>query len=452
MLVSTNPFSGEQVFTIKELSSAAILERLELAGKTYEHWKSKSVQERIEKLTNLAKVLRKRKTELADAITSEMGKPIVQSEAEIDKCAWLCEYYASNAETQLQITPIASDALESYVRYDPLGFILGVMPWNFPFWQVFRFAVPTLTAGNGVILKHASNVSLCGVLVEQVFLEGGYPYGIFQFFPIKSNKVSALLEQPIIKGVSLTGSTPAGSAVAGKAGSLIKKSVLELGGNNALVVFEDADLQRTIDICIQARFQNTGQSCIAGKRLLLHKNIAEDFLIGLKEKVASLKSGNPKERDTYIGVMARESLAADLELQLQTSISMGANLFYGGKRNSAYFEPTIVTEVKPGMPIFDEETFGPLLAVSTFKDDEEALELVSQSKFGLGVSLFTKSESRINRLIPLLDEGAVFINELVKSDPRLPFGGVKISGYGRELSLEGIREFVNKKTVYRART
>jgi succinate-semialdehyde dehydrogenase/glutarate-semialdehyde dehydrogenase len=225
-----------------------------------------------------------------------------------------------------------------------------------------------------------------------------------------------------------------------------------LGGNNALVVFEDADLQRTIDICIQARFQNTGQSCIAGKRLLLHNNIAEDFLIGLKEKVATLKSGNPKERDTYIGVMALESLAADLELQLQTSISMGANLFYGGTRNSAYFEPTIVTEVKPGMPIFDEETFGPLLAVSTFKDDEEALELVSQSKFGLGVSLFTKSESRINRLIPLLDEGAVFINELVKSDPRLPFGGVKISGYGRELSLEGIREFVNKKTVYRART
>jgi succinate-semialdehyde dehydrogenase/glutarate-semialdehyde dehydrogenase len=325
------------------------------------------------------------------------------------------------------------------------------MPWNYPFWQVFRFAVPALTAGNGVILKHASNVSLCGVLLEKLFFEAGYPSGIFQFFPIHSDKVNAVLENPIIKGVSLTGSTPAGCAVAGKAGSLIKKSVLELGGNNALVVFEDADLQRTIDICIQARFQNTGQSCIAGKRLLLHANIAQDFLIGLKEKVAILKVGNPKDRDTYIGVMARESLAVDLELQLQKSISMGANLFYGGNRDATYFEPTIVTEVKPGMPIFDEETFGPLLAVTQFKDEQEALNLISQSKFGLGVSLFTKSEARINRMIPELEEGAVFINELVKSDPRLPFGGVKISGYGRELSLEGIREFVNKKTVYRAR-
>jgi succinate-semialdehyde dehydrogenase/glutarate-semialdehyde dehydrogenase len=452
MLISINPFNGEQVFSIEEFSSHVISERIERASKAFEHWKYKSIKKRIQNLSVLAELLRQRKTELAQAITDEMGKPIVQSEAEIDKCIWLCEYYASSAESHLKVTHIESDALESYVRYDPLGVILGVMPWNYPFWQVFRFAVPTLTAGNCVILKHASNVSLCGILIEKLFLEAGYTSGIFQFFPINSDKVSAVLENPIIKGVSLTGSTPAGSSVASKAGSLIKKSVLELGGNNALVVFEDAELQHSIDICIQARFQNTGQSCIAGKRLLLHEKIAQNFLIGLKEKVKTLKSGNPNDRGTYIGVMARESLAADLELQLQKSIAMGAKLFFGGKRNSAFFEPTIVTETKPGMPVFDQETFGPLLAVTQFKDEQEALTLVSQSEFGLGVSLFTKSEDRIKRLIPQLEEGAVFINELVKSDPRLPFGGVKISGYGRELSLEGIREFVNKKTVYRAKT
>jgi succinate-semialdehyde dehydrogenase / glutarate-semialdehyde dehydrogenase len=451
MLISINPFTEEQVFNIEELTQEGIAQHLELAGKAFANWKATTIKERCHKLKVLAELLCKRKTELATAITKEMGKPIVQSEAEIEKCAWLCDYYAVESESHLKINPIETDAFESYVRYDPLGVILGVMPWNYPFWQVFRFAVPTLTAGNGAILKHASNVSLCGILIQQLFLDAGYPVGIFQFFPIQSNKVNVVLEHPVIKGVSLTGSTPAGSAVAAKAGSLIKKSVLELGGNNALVVFEDADIQRVLDICIQARFQNTGQSCIAGKRLLLQEAIAKNFLEGLKAKVESLISGDPEDRNTFIGVMARESLAADLELQLIKSLAMGAKLVCGGQRKGTYFQPTIVGNARPGMPIFDEETFGPLLAVTQFRDEQDAVQLVSQSEFGLGVSIFTNSEARIHRLIPQMDEGAVFINELVKSDPRLPFGGVKISGYGRELSLEGIQEFVNRKTVYKVK-
>jgi len=325
------------------------------------------------------------------------------------------------------------------------------MPWNYPFWQVFRFAAPALTAGNTTLLKHASNVWKCGELLESVFLEAGYPRGVFQFVPIGSKLVGQVLEHSAVQGVSLTGSTPAGAAVASLAGSLIKKSVLELGGNNALVVFEDADLEKTVKTCIQARFQNTGQSCIAGKRLLLHESIAGQFLGLLRDEVEALRSGDPEDPNTFIGVLARKDLATDLEQQMQDSLIQGAKLLCGGKRSGAYFEPTVLTGVRPGMRVFDEETFGPLLAATTFKTEEEAVDLVNRSVFGLGVSLFTSSRERALRLIPQLEEGAVFVNELVKSDPRLPFGGVKTSGYGRELSQEGIREFVNKKTVFLAK-
>jgi succinate-semialdehyde dehydrogenase/glutarate-semialdehyde dehydrogenase len=299
-------------------------------------------------------------------------------------------------------------------------------------------------------LKHASNVWKCGELIDEIFSQAGYPDGVFQFLPISSDQVGEVLEHPAVQAVSLTGSKPAGGAVASRAASLIKKSVLELGGSNALVVFEDADLDRTLETCIQARFQNAGQSCIAGKRLLVQESIAGPFLERLLEKVKALRSGDPEDPDTFIGVLAREDLAKDLEKQMQDSLAMGARLRCGGQRRGAYFEPTVLDGVLPGMPAFEEETFGPLLAVTSFKTEAEALSLVSRSEFGLGVSLFTASRERALRLIPQLDEGAVFVNELVKSDPRLPFGGVKISGYGRELSREGIREFVNRKTVYLA--
>lgn len=448
MVISKNPYNGKDLFTFRELTEKELEDRIGLAEEAFRLWKEQSVKQRCALLKQAGVVLRSRQGELAQTMTQEMGKPISQGMAEIEKCAWLCDYYAREAPGQLAEEFYETEAARSYVRFDPLGVVLGVMPWNYPFWQVFRFAAPALTAGNTALLKHASNVWKCGELLEQVFHEAGYPDGVFQFLPIGSNRVGQVLEHPAVQGVSLTGSTPAGTAVASRAGSLIKKSVLELGGSNALVVFEDAALEKTIDTCIQARFQNTGQSCIAGKRLLLHEKIADRFLPILREKVMALRSGDPTDPGTFVGVLAREDLAVDLELQMQQSLAQGARLLCGGRRQGAYFEPTVLTGVKPGMAVFDEETFGPLLAVTTFTTEQEAVDLVNQSEFGLGVSLFTASEERARRLIPALNEGAVFVNELVKSDPRLPFGGVKISGYGRELSREGIREFVNKKTVF----
>ncbi len=451
MVISKNPYTGQVLFTFEALSAQDLQARLRLSGEAFLSWKAETLQERCLRLVKVGESLRTRKTELARTITLEMGKPISQSAAEIEKCAWLCDYYAEQGPAHLREEHFETDAAMSYVRFDPLGSILGVMPWNYPFWQVFRFAAPALVAGNAVLLKHASNVWKCGELIEDLFREAGYPEGVFQFLPIRSDQVEEVLEHQAVRAVSLTGSTPAGRAVASKAGSMIKKSVLELGGSNALVVFEDADLDRTLETCIQARFQNTGQSCIAGKRLLVQESIAAPFLERLVEKVEALRSGDPEDPETFIGVLAREDLAKDLEKQMKDSLSLGARLRCGGQRRGAYFEPTILDRVLPGMPAFEEETFGPLLGVTTFETEAEALSLVSRSEFGLGVSLFTASNDRALRLIPLLDEGAVFVNELVKSDPRLPFGGVKVSGYGRELSREGIREFVNKKTVYLAR-
>jgi len=451
MAVSINPYTGKTLFAFEELSPQALQARLQFSGQVFQTWKSTTLQERCQLLIRAGAVLRARNAELARIITLEMGKPISQAVAEIEKCAWLCDYYGAQAPAHLAEEQIGTDAALSYVRFDPLGCILGVMPWNFPFWQVFRFAAPALTAGNAVLLKHASNVWRCGELIDEVFRQAGYPDGVFQFLPIGSRQVDQVLEHPAVRAVSLTGSKPAGGAVASRAGSLIKKSVLELGGNNALVVFEDADISRTLDSCIQARFQNTGQSCIAGKRLLVQERIADAFLERLLEKVRGLRSGDPEDPETYIGVLAREDLARDLEKQMNDSLALGAQVRCGGVRRGAYFEPTVLDRVAPGMPVFDEETFGPLLAVTTFKTEAEALSLASRSEFGLGVSLYTASRERALRLIPHLDEGAVFVNDFVKSDPRLPFGGVKISGYGRELSREGIREFVNLKTVYIAR-
>lgn len=448
MIKSINPYTNEIIEKFKQDSKSSVNKKVKLADKTFQTWSRTNSERKKTLMLQLAKELKQNKRDYALAITREMGKPITQAIAEIEKCAWVCEYYANNAKSQLQSQEIKTDASKSYVRFDPLGVIFAVMPWNYPFWQVFRFAVPSLMAGNVCLLKHSSNVMRSAENIEQAFKNAGFPEGCFQNLIIKSSKVEDVIRNKRVKAVTLTGSKPAGSSVASIAAEEIKKSVLELGGSNALVVFEDADIDKTIKACVQARFQNTGQSCIAGKRLLIHESIYLKFIESFITEVRELKSGNPEEEDTYIGVMATEELAKELEEQLKSSIDKGAKVILGGKRNKAYFEPTVVINVNKKSPIFEEETFGPVMAVTSFKTDMEALDLVNRSKFGLGVSIFTEDLERAKAMIPQIEDGAVFINELVKSDPRLPFGGTKESGFGRELSSFGIHEFINKKTVY----
>ncbi|AFL98292.1 NAD-dependent succinate-semialdehyde dehydrogenase [Ornithobacterium rhinotracheale] len=445
---SINPFTQETIYEHAELSEAEIIEKIESANVAQPAWNNISLKKRKKIFKKLAEVLEENAYEWGRTISEEMGKPITQSIAEINKCAWVCRYYASNAQKLLKSKHTKTEAQKSYVRYDPLGVILGVMPWNFPFWQVIRFAVPTLMAGNTVLLKHASNVMQSAKNVEKAFELAGLPENCFINLPISSKAVEGIIRHPMVKGVSLTGSKAAGAAVAKVAGEEIKPSLLELGGSNALVVFEDCDIKEAVKTVVNARFQNTGQSCIAGKRLLVHEKIAEKFVAKLQKKVEELVVGNPLEDKTYLSVMARESLAEELEKQMNDSVEMGAKILIGGTRHEAFFAPTILTHVTPEMPVFYEETFGPLLACTTFKTDDEALELVNNSEFGLGASIFTEDKKRIKHFIKNIKDGAVFINEMVKSDPRLAFGGTGISGYGRELAENGIKAFVNEKTVY----
>lgn len=448
MIKSVNPYNGKEIASIIEFSKQEIDEALEKADKRFQLWKKTTLAERSSLMKKAAAELKKNKQEYGEMITLEMGKPIKQSIAEVEKCAWVCEYYAENAGKQLKDEIKETDAFKSYVSYEPIGVVLAVMPWNYPFWQVFRFAAPALMAGNIGVLKHASNVMQSAQNIQKVFERAGFPEGCFQNLPVGSSKVEGIIRDKRIKAVTLTGSKPAGSAVASVAGEEIKKSVLELGGNNALVVFKSANISESVKTCVQARFQNTGQSCIAGKRLLLEESIEEEFTAEFVKQVKDLKSGDPIDKDTFIGVLARQDLAEDLEKQVKDSVSQGAKILLGGKRDKTYYEPTIVSKVKPGMPLFDEETFGPVISVTTFQNENEAVEMVNMSEFGLGVSIFTDDMDLVKELIPQFDDGAVFVNELVKSDPRLPFGGTKTSGYGRELSEHGIQEFVNIKTVY----
>ncbi|HET8885124.1 MAG TPA: NAD-dependent succinate-semialdehyde dehydrogenase [Salinimicrobium sp.] len=448
MISSMNPFTGKSIKSYKELDASGIEEKLSGAKSEFLKWKKLPVLKRLDLLTQLSHTLYENKNQYAQKITEEMGKPISQSVAEIEKCAWVCEYYASNAESFLKDSVIDTDAISSYVKYEPLGVILGIMPWNYPFWQVFRFAVPTLAAGNVCLLKHASNVMGCAFLLEEIFLKSGFPKGCFQNLCVGSEMITDIIQDSRIKAVSLTGSEAAGSSVAVTAGKQIKKTVLELGGSNAMVIFEDAQIEETIKSCVDGRFLNTGQSCIAGKRFLVHKKIESVFLKKFKQAVMELKIGDPMNEETYIGVLAREDLAEDLGNQVQKSVKQGAKILCGGNRKGTFFEPTLLTDVHTDMPVFQEETFGPVAAILSFETEEEMVKLVNNSKFGLGVSLFTEDMERVERLIPQMNEGAVFVNSQVKSDPRLPFGGTKKSGYGRELSKQGIMEFVNKKTVY----
>lgn len=446
--VSLNPYTAKEIKTFTNHTSKEVESIIDKADKRFYNWRETSFSERKKLMLNAAEELKKNKQEYAETMVAEMGKPISQAVAEIEKCAWVCEYYATHAEKHLAPEKIETDAQKSYVRYEPLGVILAIMPWNYPFWQVFRFAAPALMAGNIAVLKHASNVFGCALNLQTVFKRAGFPENCFSALLIGSDQVESVLENKKIKAATLTGSGPAGSSVASIAGKNIKKTVLELGGSNALIVLKDCDIENALKVCVEARFQNTGQSCIAGKRLLIDESIAETFTQKLVEKVKNLKSGDPMDKNTYIGTLAREDLAEDLEKQVNKTLQAGAKLLIGGKRDKAYYSPTILSKVTPEMTAFKEETFGPVLTITTFKTVEEAIELSNRSRFGLGVSVFTQDTEAVEKLIYKFDEGGVFINELVKSDPRLPFGGVKESGYGRELSIHGIREFVNRKTVF----
>lgn len=448
MIISKNPYTGEEVSKIKKFSREEINSAIKATDECFKNWRNTTFVERSQLMEKAARELEKNKKSYAETITREMGKPITQSIAEIEKCAWVCRYYAKNAEDHLKNEVIETDASKSFVSYEPLGVVLAIMPWNYPFWQVFRFAAPALMAGNVGILKHASNVMLCAQNIQKVFENAGFPKNCFTNIPVGSDSIEGIIEDELIRAVTLTGSKSAGSAVASAAGKNIKKSVLELGGSNALVVFEDANIDKTVDTCVQARFQNMGQSCIAGKRLLLHKSIEKEFLEKFIKKIQALKSGDPMNEETFLGVMAREDLAEELEDQVQRSVEKGAHILLGGNRKGTYFEPTVLTNVTTEIPVFTEETFGPVIGVTIFETEDEAVHLVNNSDFGLGVSIFTENRNKAEGIVHRFEDGAVFINDLVKSDPRLPFGGTKTSGYGRELSIHGIREFVNKKTVY----
>ena len=382
----------------------------------------------------------------------EMGKPLAQGRAEADKCAWGCEYYAENAEGFLVAEEVLTDATRSLVSFQPLGVILAVMPWNFPFWQAFRFAAPALMAGNVALLKHASNVSGCALAIEEILHDAGIPRDAFRTLLVPSSRVDALIEAPEVAGVTLTGSTPAGLAVAAKAGACLKKSVLELGGSDPYVILEDADLERAAEACAMGRLINAGQSCIAAKRLIVVEPVLERFTELLVEKVATWRLGDPFDEATLIGPLARRDLRDELHQQVQASVEKGARLRLGGlvpDGPGAFYPPSVLVDVRPGMPAFDEELFGPVAAVTAVRDEEDGVRLANQTVFGLGAAVFTRDSARGERIArEELEAGSCFVNAFVKSDPRLPFGGVKESGYGRELGVFGIRELVNVKTVY----
>lgn len=423
------------------------LQKVERANQLFQKNKENFQNRPLDKIRKVGEVLLARKQEFAEVITAEMGKPVFESIAEIEKSALNCDFYAEHCEEFLKDRKYATDRYDAVVRYEPLGVILGIMPWNFPFWQVFRFAVPTILAGNTVVVKHASNVPKSAQLIEDIFREAGFEEGTYTNLNLDSKDIEAVLDHPYVKAVSLTGSEKAGASVASIAGRNIKKSVLELGGSNAFIILDDADLDLILNKAINARYRNAGQSCIAAKRFLVQKGIYDEFLRRFTEKVKALKMGDPFDSETEIGPLARMDLAEDLEKQVDESVKMGAKILCGGNRKEAFYEPTVVTEVTSEMPVFKEETFGPVAVVVKVKSFEEALELSNQSSFGLGVSICTKEVEKYAEKAHLFEEGAVFFNQLVRSDPKLPFGGVKKSGYGRELSSDGIQEFVNTKTI-----
>lgn len=451
-LKSINPFDGKTIQTYKEHSLTESNKKIEQTHKSWLKWKGTSFKERAELMNNLAKVLKSKKEELAKLMTIEMGKPYKTGIAEAEKCALVCEYYAENAEGFLKDQEIITEACKSFVAFQPIGVVLAIMPWNFPFWQVFRFLAPGLMAGNCGILKHASNVSGCALAIEEMVKEAGFPPHVFQTLLVSGKNVGPIIENTFIKAVTLTGSTAAGKLVAEKAGSVLKKCVLELGGSDPYIILEDADLEKATEACVKSRMINNGQSCIAAKRFIVVKSVEKEFTHLFKEKMMAKVMGDPMDETTDLGPQARIDLRDELHEQVKESIKKGANCILGGKipeGNGAFYPATILTQVKKGMPAYDEELFGPVAAIISANNEKEAIEIANDSVFGLGSAVFTKDLQKGERIAKEeLQAGSAFVNDFVKSDPRLPFGGINQSGFGRELGTFGIHEFVNIKTIY----
>ncbi len=445
---SINPYNSEVLQTFAGHSKEEVEKILDTAARAFKSGKNVSVAKRSKMMKKAGSLLSKNVEKYAKTISLEMGKPICEARAEVEKCAWVCEFYAENGEDFLADEIIKTDAAESFISYDPLGCILAIMPWNFPFWQVFRFAAPNLVAGNVGLLKHASNVLGCATHIEDIFKKAGFSEGSFQNLFIHHDEIETIISNDVVRAVTLTGSEKAGSSVAALAGKYIKKSVLELGGSNAFIVLDDADIEKAVKTGIQARMQNCGQSCIAAKRFIVVDKVYDEFVSKFTAGIKGLKSGSPLDEATQIGTLARKDLAEQLNEQIQTSVEQGAKILTGGNFKDAYFEPTIVVNIKADMPVFQEETFGPVAPIMRVKNEEEAFAIASKTNFGLGTTLFTTDIERARKQVSKIADGSYFINDLVRSDPRLPFGGTKNSGYGRELSKEGILEFINIKTVY----
>lgn len=451
-IVSINPANGKTIKTYTEISTEEVNKKIENVHQAWISWKRSAHETRSELLIRMAGVLRQRKQELATLMANEMGKPITQGISEVEKCAICCEYYAENGPKHLADRLIQTEATKSFVTFQPIGVVLAVMPWNFPLWQVFRFLAPALAAGNCGVLKHASNVPGCAVAIEEIVKQAGFPDNVFLTLLIGSSKVSGIIEHPHIKAVTITGSTNAGIQVATKAGSVLKKVVLELGGSDAYVVLADADLEEAAETCVGSRLINSGQSCIAAKRFIVEKSVIETFTALFLKKMKAMKTGDPLDPSTDVGPQARADLRDELHNQVTRSVEKGAVCILGGEvppGDNAFYPPTILTKVKPGMAAYSEEFFGPVASIIEAEDESDAIRIANDSVFGLGSAVFTKDVAKGERIAKTeLEAGSSYVNHRVLSDPRLPFGGTKTSGHGRELSDFGIHEFVNIKSIY----
>lgn len=448
---SINPATGQVVHMYEEHTAEQVDELLAQVHRAYGLWKVTPMDTRSRLLKNLQNQLINNKAMLASMITAEMGKPLREAMGEIEKCAFVCSYYATYGPAFMGNEPVVTESREAYVSYQPLGVVLAVMPWNFPFWQVFRFLAPALMAGNVGVLKHASNVPGCALAIEQMVREAGFPPDVFRCLLIGSKEVKRVIEDPRVQAVTLTGSTPAGKAIAGVAGSVLKKTVLELGGSDPYLVMEDADLALAAELCVRSRLLNGGQSCISAKRFIIHQSVYASFRDEFVRLMSRARWGDPMDERSDLGPLARVELRDDLHRQVQESVQMGARLLLGGvvpQEIGAFYPPTVLENVLPGMPAYLEELFGPVAVLFSFESEEEAIALANGTSFGLGAAVFTRDLARGKRLAEKgLEAGCVFVNDFVKSDPRLPFGGIKESGYGRELSAIGMREFMNIKSV-----
>lgn len=450
---SINPADNEIIFERSADTDTAVEEALSRASSVFKSWKSKGFSERAEVLNRAADILDGRRDELAALATREMGKRLAEAQAEVEKCAWVCRHYAKYAEHYLADDRRDSDNPESYVRYLPLGPVLAVMPWNFPYWQVFRFAAPTLMAGNTALLKHASNVPQCALAISEIFSQAGAENGVFQTLLIGSGKVDSLIKDERIKAVSLTGSGPAGAAVAARAGDRIKPSLMELGGSDPFIVMPSADLEQAVETGVKARMINNGQSCIAAKRFIIHEDIYDDYVRQYVGRVETLKVGDPMDPETGMGPLSSKAILEELTDQVKRAVDKGARILTGGEKTGSkgnYYRPTVLADIGPDNPAAVEEFFGPVALMFKAASAEDAVKIANRSPFGLASSVWTNEQSECDLFIDEIEAGSTFINAMVASDPRLPFGGVKASGYGRELSREGILAFVNAKSIVRA--